>query len=156
MLLPGLDLRIQPWRDARVIVGVDAAPNSDLRSLDHVDAEAGFYGVLALPSRLVPEFWVEEQLSYRLRDADRSQAFLRSRLRAGAGLGIWASRDVRVVFGAADTLYTSTRFPLRNVVEAWLRVDLVLGRGLRDFGPLGMSFRPVREGRLWYPDRGTP
>ncbi len=156
VLRPGLDLRFQPWQDARVITGLELAPNSDLRGLDYVSAQAGIYGVLALASRIVPEFWLEEELSLRLRDADRPTTYLRNRLRAGLGLGVWAGRSARVVAGVSDTLYAAAPFPLRNVLELWLRVDLVLGRGLRDFGPLDMAFRSVREHRLWHPRGGPP
>ena len=54
-----------------------------------------------------------------------------------------------MVFGVGDTLYVSAPYPLRNVFAGWLRLDLVLGRALRDYGPLDMAFKPIREHRLW-------
>jgi hypothetical protein len=94
--------------------------------------------------------------SMRLRDGDRARTYLQNRVLASLGLGVWAGEAARVVLGVSDTLYASAPFPLRNVFEVWLRVDLVLGRGLRDYGPLDLAFRPIREHRLWVDREVTP
>lgn len=155
-LRPSLELRWQPLQDARLFVGADVVPNSNFRSLDQVNLRGGLIGVMSLLRRVVPEFALAYEGSLRLADADRNQTYLQHRVLAGLGLGVWAGKAARVVFGVSDTVYASTPFPLRNVFEAWLRVDLVLGRGLRDYGPLDMAFRPVREHRLWVDREVTP
>lgn len=155
-LRPSLELRWQPLQDARLFVGADVVPNSNLRSLDQVNLRGGLIGVMSLLRRVVPEFALAYEGSVRLADADRNQTYLQSRVLAGLGLGVWAGKAARVVFGISDTVYASAPFPLRNVFEAWLRVDLVLGRGLRDYGPLDLAFRPVREHRLWVDREVTP
>jgi hypothetical protein len=155
-LRPSLELRWQPLQDARLFVGADVVPNSNFRSLDQVNLRGGLIGVMSLLRRVVPEFALAYEGSLRLADADRNQTYLQNRVLAGLGLGVWAGKAARVVFGVSDTVYASTPFPLRNVFEAWLRVDLVLGRGLRDYGPLDMAFRPVREHRLWVDREVTP
>ncbi len=155
-LRPSLELRWQPLQDARLFVGADVVPNSDLRSLDQVNLRGGLIGVMSLLRRVVPEFALAYEGSVRLADADRKETYLQNRMLAGLGLGFWAGKAARVVFGVTDTVYASAPFPLRNVFEAWLRVDLVFGRGLRDYGPLDLAFRPVREHRLWVDREVTP
>ena len=106
-------------------------------------------GALALYSRVVPEFVFDYEASLRLKDDSRSRTYLRSRILAGLGLGIWASDRVRFAFGVRNNLYLSAPYPARNGLDLWLRIDLPLGRGLRDYGPLEMPFRAARERRLW-------
>jgi len=155
-LRPSLELRWQPLQDARLFVGADVVPNSNFRSLDQVNLRGGLLAVMSLLHRVVPEFALVYEGSVRLRDADRNQTYLQNRIIAGLGLGVWAGKAARVVLGVSDTVHASVPFPLRNVFEAWLRVDLVLGRGLRDYGPLDMAFRPVREHRLWVDREVSP
>jgi hypothetical protein len=155
-LRPGLELRYQPWQDARLYAATDVVPNSDFRSLDQANLRGGIVGVMALLTRAVPEFALEYEASLRLRDAHRAASYVQHRARAAVGVGVWAGRAARVVVGVGDTLVASSRFPLRNVLDVWLRVDLVLGRGLRDYGPLDLAFRPVREHRLWLGGEGAP
>ena len=155
-LRPSLELRYQPLQDARLFVAADVVPNSDFRGLDQVNLRGGLLGVVSLLHRVVPEFALAYEGSLRLADADRPSTYLQSRVTAGLGLGVWAGRAARVVLGVGDSVYASAPFPLRNVFELWLRVDLVLGRGLRDYGPLDMSFRPVREHRLWVDREAAP
>ena len=154
-LRPGLEARWQPLQDARVFVATDLVPNSDFRGLDQWNVRGGLLGAVVVMRRVVPEFSLVYEASLRLRDADRSGTFVQSRLAAGVGLAIWAGQAARVVLGASDTLYAAAPFPLRNVFAAWLRVDVVLGRALRDYGPLDLSFRPAREHRLWTGEGGT-
>ena len=154
-LRPGLEARWQPLQDARVFVATDVVPNSDFRGLDQWNLRGGLLGAVVVMRRVIPEFSLVYEASLRLRDADRSGTFVQSRLAAGVGLAIWAGQAARVVLGASDTLYAAAPFPLRNVFAAWLRVDVVLGRALRDYGPLDLSFRPAREHRLWTGEGGT-
>ncbi|MDC0675662.1 hypothetical protein [Nannocystis radixulma] len=146
---PTLDLRIVAWQDARVVVGTDLMPNSDFRSLDQVSMHVGIAGALALYGRVVPEFALDYEASIRLKDPDREKTYLRNRILAGVGLGIWVTDGVRLAFGVRNNLYLSSLYPARNGLDLWLRLDLPLGRGLRDFGPLEMPFRAAREHRLW-------
>jgi hypothetical protein len=155
-LRPSLELRWQPLQDARLFVGADVVPNSDFRSLDQVNLRGGMVGVMSLLRRVAPEFGVAYEGSIRLRDGDRARTYLQNRVLASLGLGVWAGEAARVVLGVSDTLYASAPFPLRNVFEVWLRVDLALGRGLRDYGPLDLAFRPIREHRLWVDREVTP
>ena len=148
-LRPSFEVRYQPLQDARVFVAADVVPNSDFRGLDQVNLRGGLLGVVSVLRRVVPEFALAYEGSLRLADADRPTTYLQSRVTAGLGLGVWVSQAARVVVVVGDTLYASAPFPLRNVFEGWLRIDLVLGRSLRDYGPLDMAFRPVREHRLW-------
>ena len=154
-LRPGLEARWQPLQDARVFVATDLVPNSDFRGLDQWNLRGGVLGAVIVMRRVVPEFSLVYEASLRLRDADRGSSFVQSRLAAGVGLAIWAGQAARVVLGASETLYAAAPFPLRSVFAAWLRVDVVLGRALRDHGPLDMSFRPAREHRLWSGEGGT-
>ncbi|MBK7826146.1 hypothetical protein [Nannocystis sp.] len=154
-LRPGFEARWQPLQDARVFVATDLVPNSDFRGLDQWNLRGGLLGAVALVRRVVPEFALTYEASLRLRDADRRSSFVQSRLAAAIGLAIWTGQAARVVLGASDTLYAAAPFPLRNVFQAWLRVDLVFGRALRDYGPLDLSFRPVREHRLWTGEGGS-
>jgi hypothetical protein len=154
-LRPGLEARWQPLQDARVFVATDLVPNSDFRGLDQWNLRGGVLGAVVVMRRVVPEFSLVYEASLRLRDHDRSSTFVQSRLAAGVGLAIWAGQAARVVLGASDTLYAAAPFPLRNVFTAWLRVDLLLGQALRDYGPLDLSFRPAREHRLWTGAGGT-
>ena len=154
-LRPGVELRYQPLQDLRMFVAADIVPNSDFRGLDQANFRGGLIGVMALLRRIVPEFALAYEGSLRLKDADRNATFLQNRMHAGLGLGVWAGQAARIVFGVGDTLYVSAPYPIRNVVEAWLRIDLVFGRALRDYGPLDMSFRPVREHRLWTGEGGA-
>jgi hypothetical protein len=146
---PTLDLRVVAWQDTRVVVGADMMPNSDFRSVDQVSMHAGIAGALALYGRVVPEFALDYEASLRLKDPDREKTYLRSRILAGLGVGIWVSDGVRLAFGVRNNLYLSALYPARNGLDVWLRLDLPLGRGLRDFGPLEMPFRAAREHRLW-------
>ncbi|MDC0720823.1 hypothetical protein [Nannocystis bainbridge] len=146
---PTLDLRVVAWQDARVVVGADMMPNSDFRSVDQVSMHAGIAGALALYGRVVPEFALDYEASLRLADPDRQKTYLRSRILAGLGVGIWLTDGVRLAFGVRNNLYLSSLYPARNGLDLWLRLDLPLGRGLRDFGPLEMPFRAAREHRLW-------
>ncbi|MCY0987255.1 hypothetical protein OV203_08985 [Nannocystis sp. ILAH1] len=146
---PTLDLRVVAWQDARVVVGADMMPNSDFRSVDQVSMHAGIAGALALYGRVVPEFALDYEASIRLKDPDRDKTYLRSRILAGLGVGIWLTDGVRMAFGVRNNLYLSTLYPARNGLDLWLRLDLPLGRGLRDFGPLEMPFRAAREHRMW-------
>ena len=130
-------------------------PNSDFRSLDQVNLRGGLVSVMSVLHKVVPEFALAYEGSIRLRDADRVEGYLQNRVLASLGLGVWAGKAARVVLGVSDTVYASAPFPLRNVFQAWLRVDLVFGRGLRDHGPLDLSFRPVREQRLWTGEGGS-
>ncbi len=155
-LRPSLELRWQPLQDARLFVGADVVPNSNFRSLDQVNLRGGLVGVMSVLRRVVPEFALAYEGSVRLADADRNKTYLQNRVLASLGLGVWAGKAARVVIGVSDTVYASAPFPLRNVFEAWLRIDLVLGRGLRDYGPLDLAFRPVREHRLWVDREVTP
>jgi len=155
-LRPSFEVRFQPLQDVRLFAAADVVPNSDFRGLDQVNLRGGLLGVVALLRRVVPEFALAYEGSVRLADADRAETYLQSRVTGGLGLGVWAGQAARVVFGVGDTLYASGPFPLRNVFELWLRVDLVLGRGLRDYGPLDMAFKPVREHRLWVDREGAP
>ena len=154
-LRPGVELRYQPLQDLRLFIATDLVPNSDFRGLDQANFRGGLLAVMALLRRVVPEFALAYEGSLRLKDADRGETFLQNRMHAGVGLGVWAGQAARVVFGVGDTLYVSSPFPIRNVLEAWLRVDLVFGRALRDYGPLDMSFKPVREHRLWTGEGGA-
>ena len=155
VLRPGVELRYQPLQDLRMFVGADFVPNSDFRGLDQANFRGGLVGVMALLRRVVPEFTLAYEGSLRLADEDRRETFLQNRMHAGLGLGVWAGQAARIVFGVGDTLYVSGPFPIRNVVEAWLRLDLVFGRALRDYGPLDMAFKPVREHRLWTGEGGA-
>jgi hypothetical protein len=155
-LRPSLELRWQPLQDARLFVGADVVPNSDFRSLDQVNLRGGLVSVMSVLHKVVPEFALAYEGSIRLRDADRVETYLQNRVLASLGLGVWAGKAARVVLGVSDTVYASAPFPLRNVFEVWLRVDLVFGRGLRDYGPLDMAFRPIREHRLWVDREVTP
>ncbi|PCC73035.1 hypothetical protein SAMN02745121_06503 [Nannocystis exedens] len=146
---PTLDLRVVAWQDARVVVGADMMPNSDFRSVDQVSMHAGIAGALALYGRVVPEFALDYEASLRLKDPDRDKTYLRSRLLAGLGVGFWLTDGVRLAFGVRNNLYLSALYPARNGLDLWLRLDLPLGRGLRDFGPLEMPFRAAREHRMW-------
>jgi hypothetical protein len=142
-LRPGLEVRWQRWQDARVYAGTDVV------GLDQWNLRGGMIGVLAVLRRVVPEFAFEYEASIRWDDAYRARTYVQNRVRAGLGLGVWAGEAARVVFGVSDSLFASGLFPLRNALDVWLRVDLTLGRGLRDYGPLDLAFRPVREPRLW-------
>jgi len=146
---PTLDLRVVAWQDARVVVGADMMPNSDFRSVDQVSMHVGTAGALALYGRVVPEFALDYEASLRLKDEDRDKTYLRHRILAGLGVGIWVTSGVRLAFGVRNNLYLSAPYPARNGLDLWLRLDLPLGRGLRDFGPLEMPFRAAREHRMW-------
>ena len=155
-LRPGLELRWQRWQDARVYAATDVVINSDFKGLDQWNLRGGMVGVMAVLQRVVPEFAAEYEASVRMRDQFRGLTYVQHRVRAGVGFGVWVRRSARVVFGVSDSLFASTALGVRNVLDVWLRIDLVLGRGLRDFGPLDMAFRPVREPRLWLGGEGAP
>ena len=155
-LRPGVELRWQRWQDARVYGASDVVVNSDFKGLDQWNLRGGMVGVLAVLRRVVPEFAAEYEASIRLADRFRGATYVQHRVRVGLGAGVWAGRSARVVFGVSDSLIGSAPFGLRNVLDVWLRIDLVLGRGLRDYGPLDMAFRPVREPRLWLGGEGAP
>ena len=148
-LRPSFEVRYQPLQDARLFAAADVVTNSDLRGLDQVNLRGGVLGVVSVLRRVVPEFALAYEGSVRLRDADRATTYLQSRVTAGLGLGLWLGQAARLVLGVSDTLYVSAPYPLRNVFAGWLRLDLVLGRALRDYGPLDMAFKPIREHRLW-------
>lgn len=148
-LRPSFDVRFVPWQDARIVVGADFVPNSDFRSIDQVNMHAGINGAPVLYSKVVPEFVLDYEASIRLKDADRAETYLRSRILAGLGVAFWAGDVARIALGVRNSLYLSAPFPARNGLDLWLRVDLPLGRGLRDYGPFAMPFRAAREHRLW-------
>jgi hypothetical protein len=148
-LRPSFDVRLVPWQDARIVVGADFVPNSDFRGIDQVNMHAGINGAPVLYSKVVPEFLLDYEASIRFKDEDRAQTYLRSRILAGLGVAFWAGDVARIALGVRNALYLSAPFPARNGLDLWLRIDLPLGRGLRDYGPFAMPFRAAREHRLW-------
>ena len=141
----------------------DAGSSDGARSLDpvtwHVRFTQRLVAALTVPTRRGTLYQVDMRLRPTGNKSPAATQFAGFEAYHAGEAEIWeemALTRARVVAGVSDTLYAAAPFPLRNVLELWLRVDLVLGRGLRDFGPLDMAFRSVREHRLWHPRGGPP
>jgi hypothetical protein len=151
VLRPELGLRVFPLQDLVAFVETGLVPNSNMSSLDHFDAEVGVEGIAREPRAWVPIYRFGYQSSLRFVDEHRNNFYVRHRLEGSIGTGVWL-RDVALLsFGVRDRLYvTSTdAFPLRNVIELWIRIDAVFGRRLRDTGPRERWFREPLAPQAW-------
>lgn len=151
LLRPELGLRAFPLQDLVAFFETALTPNSNLASLDTFDMELGVEGNAREPRAWLPLYRFGYQSSLRFADADRSAFYVRHRLEASLGAGVWL-RDVALLsFGVRDRLYVTQRDEalLRNVIELWLRVDAVFGRRLIDQGQRERWFREGLAPRAW-------
>lgn len=151
VLRPELSLRYAPLQDLLLAVTAQTPLNSDFGSLDRFDAQADLWAVASNLRRVLPEFSVGYQASVRLADEHRSQTYLRHRFTASLGMGVWAKQAARISLGLRNALFFAEPFGLRNVASFYLRLDFAFGRGLRDYGPREMLFRPLKEQRDFAP-----
>jgi hypothetical protein len=151
VLRPELGLRVFPLQDLVGFLETGLVPNSNLRSLDHFDVEAGVEGIAREPRPWLPIYRFSYQSSLRFADLDRSLFYVRHRLEASIGAGVWLRDVVLLAFGVRDRLYMTSgnTFPLRNVIELWIRIDGVFGRRLRDQGPRERWFREPLAPQAW-------
>lgn len=151
VLRPELALRYLPLQDLVLALTARAPLNSDFASLDRFDADADLWAVASNMRKVLPEFSLGYQASIRLADANRSQTYVRHRVSAALGLGMWAKQAARVSFGLQNALFFADPFGLRNVASFYLRLDFAFGRGLRDYGPRELLFRQLKEQRDFAP-----
>ena len=151
VLRPELGLRVFPLQDLVGFVETGLVPNSDMSSLDHFDLEVGVEGIAREPRPWIPIYRFGYQSSLRFADADRENFYVRHRIEASLGSGVWLRDVVLMAFGVRDRLYVTSAgaFPLRNVIELWIRVDATFGRRLRDQGPRERWFREPLAPRAW-------
>lgn len=151
VLRPELGLRAFPLQDLVAFFETALTPNSNFASLDTFDMELGVEGNAREPRAWLPLYRFGYQSSLRFADPDRSAFYVRHRLEASIGAGVWL-RDVALLsFGVRDRLYVTQRDEalLRNVIELWLRVDAVFGRRLIDQGQRERWFREGLAPRAW-------
>ncbi|MFV8754258.1 hypothetical protein ACNOYE_27250 [Nannocystaceae bacterium ST9] len=151
VLRPELGLRVFPLQDLASFVETGLVPNSNFVGIDHFDVEVGVDGIAREPRPWLPIYRFGYQSSLRFADADRDAFYVRHRLEASLGAGLWLRDVVLMAFGVRDRLYLTSgnAFPLRNVIELWIRVDGVFGRRLRDQGPRERWFREPLAPRAW-------
>lgn len=151
VLRPELGLRVFPLQDLVGFLEAGLVPNSNMASLDAFDLEVGVEGIAREPRAWLPLYRFGYQPSLRFADADRDAFYVRHRIEASLGAGVWLRDVVLMTFGVRDRLYlaSSGEIPLRNVIELWLRVDGVFGRRLRDQGPRERWFREPLAPRAW-------
>lgn len=151
VLRPELGLRVFPLQDLAGFLEAGLVPNSNLASLDHFDLEVGIEGIAREPRAWLPIYRFGYQSSLRFADPDRDLFYVRHRVEASLGAGVWLRDVVLMAFGVRDRLYLTSgnAFPLRNVIELWIRVDGVFGRRLRDQGPRERWFREPLAPRAW-------
>jgi hypothetical protein len=149
LLQPELELRLYPLQDLAVWSEAQLIPNSDLRSLDHLNLEIGPAGIARRPRPWVPSWGLSYQASPRFIDVHREQFFVRHRVETELGFGFWARDSARLAIGATNQLFFSTVAPVRNVIELWLRIDASFGRRMRDHGPREQWFREPWAPRAW-------
>lgn len=151
---PDLILRWMPLQDQLGSAGVSVVPNSNFESLDQVNFDFGWVGVVDTRRRVVPGWRAGYQASLRLQDENRDEFFVRNRLSFGANVSIWMWPVGRLVVDLRDVMYISGRFPLRNSFWGVVYFDLSLGRGLDDRGPAEMVFKPQHDPRWWRAPKG--
>jgi len=152
MLRPELELRLFPFQDMVVFTQAQLITNSDVQSIDHVNAELGVAGIARRPRPWVPLWGLSYQASPRFVDAHRDQFFVRHRVEAQLGVAVWARDTARVAFGVTNQLFISSVAPIRDVIELWIRVDAAFGRRMRDYGPNELWFREPWAPRSWADD----
>ena len=146
---PDAVLRWVPLQDQLGSLGVSVVPNSNFRSLDQVNFDLGWVGVVDTRRRVVPGWRAGYQASLRLQDEDRDEFFVRNRLSFGGNVSIWMWPVGRLVVDLRDTMYISGQFGLRNSFWGVVYFDLSLGRGLDDRGPAEMVFKAQHDPRWW-------
>ncbi|GEM_PF-2769525 len=149
VLRPELELRAYPLQDLALWTRVALSPNSNLGSIDHLDFTFGVDGIGRQPGPWVPIWGVSYQISNRYFDADRSVGFVRHRVGASLGIGVWARDAVRVALGVRNQVFFSGVAPPRDVLELWIRIDGAFGRRMRDYGPGETWFGEPWAPRAW-------
>jgi hypothetical protein len=133
-LTPEVSLRWQPLMDHVGLLSAWATSNADLRTVDHVSVRARWATLLGGP-RPYTRASLSYELSQRLQDAHRSEAYLRHGLRGQLDWSLWTSSQGRLLLFAEDQVLLSARFGLQNMFSLGLRWDWTGGRGLRDVLP---------------------
>jgi hypothetical protein len=149
VIQPELGLRTYPLRDLALWTRASMIPNSDVRSVDHVNLDVGLDGVGRQPSPWVPTWGLSYRASLRFADAERDAFFVRHRVDADLGVTVWADDLVRCGLVVRNQVYVSSAAPVRDVIEIWLRIDAALGRRLRDYLPGEQWFGELLAPRGW-------
>jgi len=145
LLRPELLLRAYPFQDLALWSRASLFPDSDLRSIDHINLELGFDGIGRQPHPWLPTWGASYQASLRF-DSLGQPFYVRHGVAVELGLAVWVLDTLRITTGVSNQVYWSEFSPLRDVIELWLRIDAPNGRRMRDFGP----------GELWYREPWAP
>jgi hypothetical protein len=151
LLRPELALRAYPFRDLALWARTSLLPNSDLRSLDHINLELGFDGIGRQPHQWVPLWGASYQASLRF-DSLGEPFYVRHGVKAELGLAVWILDAVRMAAGVRNEVYGSRASPLRDVIELWVRIDAAFGRRMRDHGPGDTWFAEPWAPQAWADD----
>jgi hypothetical protein len=148
LLRPELALRYYPFSDFAVWTRAALQPDSDVRSLDHINLELGFDGIGRQPQPWLPLWGASYQASLRY-DSLGVPFYVRHGIAAELGLGVWIFDAVRIAAGVRNEVYLASASPLRDIVELWIRIDVTLGRRMRDYGPGDLRFSEPWAPRAW-------
>ncbi|QSQ23834.1 hypothetical protein JY651_02285 [Pyxidicoccus parkwayensis] len=143
-LMPKLTLRWQPFQDHVGTVGTFATTNSDLGTLDHAGGAARWAALLGGPLRGT-RAELGYELTYRLRDEHRAEAYLRHRVAGRLDWNVWVGNGSRLMLFAEDRALLSDPFGLQNVFSVGARWDWMGGRGLRDISPPEEEFEELLD-----------
>ncbi|MCY1020681.1 hypothetical protein [Pyxidicoccus sp. MSG2] len=143
-LIPKLSLRWQPFQDHVGSVGAFATTNADLGTLDHAGGGARWAALLGGPLRGT-RAELGYELTYRMRDEHRAQAYLRHRVAGRLDWNVWAGNGNRLMLFAEDRALLSDPFGLQNVFSVGARWDWMGGRGLRDITPPEEEFEELLD-----------
>jgi hypothetical protein len=144
-LTPRLALRWQPFQDHVGTAGTYATTNADFGSLDHAGGQVKWAALLGGPLRGT-RAELGYDLSYRMKDAHRSEAYLRHRVAGRVDWNLWVGGGNRLTLFAEDRALLSGPFGLQNVFSVGARWDWMGGRGLRDITPPEEEFEELLDG----------
>ena len=146
---PRVSARIRPLQDQVLVLGLSTTPNSDFRSNERTEADVDLRGIFDSRHSIMIGYRAGYQASLRFADEDRSDFYVRNRIRGGIDFVYLFVGAGRLTVSVVDSVYLSRPFPAQNVVELVLSFDLTAGRGIRDSSPMELSFRNLYELRWW-------